>query len=238
MKRAMVVVLVVLVALLAGCGLPSVTGSGNVVTREFALTGFDKVDISHGFTVDISQGDTFSVVIRIDDNLVEYLEVVKQGSTLRIRPKPVPFYTGWNATLEAQVTMPELTGLDLSGGNHATITGFKSTKALDVDLSGGCQLRGDIEAGNASFDLSEGNDVTLTGSAEDLTIEALGGSGADLSAFAVENATVVATGGSQVTVNAKGMLVADALGGSEVYYLGNPTSVTSNASGGSEVRPK
>jgi hypothetical protein len=184
------------VPLLAGCGLVSITGSGNVVTQEEAITGFDKVDISQGFTVDIIQGDAFSVVIRIDDNLVQYLEVVKQGSTLKIGLKPG---RSWRSgTLKAEVTMPELTGLDLSGGSHATVSG-----------SGG-----------------------------DVTIDASGGSGANLSAFAVVNANVKASGGSQVTVNVKGRLVADASGGSKVYYLGNPTSVTSNESGGSEVRSK
>jgi len=62
----------VLVALLAGCTLAeeisskvtSITGSGNVVTQEENITGFDKVDVSQAFKVDISPGDTFSVVIR------------------------------------------------------------------------------------------------------------------------------------------------------------------------------
>jgi len=32
--------------------------------------------------VDISQGETFSAVIRVDDNLVDHLLVVNQGSTV------------------------------------------------------------------------------------------------------------------------------------------------------------
>jgi len=229
--------LLFLVPVLAGCAV-SITGSGNVVTQEFALAGFDKVDVSHGFKVDIGQGDTFSVVIRIDDNLVQHLEVVKQGSTLKIGLKPLRSYTIRNATLEAQVTMPELTELDLSGGSHGSISGFKSTKALDVDLSGGSHFRGDIEAGDASFDVSGGSHVTLSGSAQDLTIDASGGSHVNLADFAVTDADVEASGGSEATVNPSSRLDADASGGSRVYYLGSPTLGQIDTSGGGSVERK
>ena len=66
----------------------TIRGSGNVVTQEEAITGFDSLDVSHGFQVDVRQGDTFGVVIRVDDNLVEHLRVLKQGSTLKIGLKP------------------------------------------------------------------------------------------------------------------------------------------------------
>ena len=58
MKRTITIVLAVLVALLAGCARTTLTGSGNIVTREETFTGFDKLDISHGFNVDVRQAET------------------------------------------------------------------------------------------------------------------------------------------------------------------------------------
>jgi hypothetical protein len=195
-KRIIAVFLVLVVGVLAGCGLVSSTGSGNVVTHEESITGFDEVDISQGFTVDISQGDTFSVVVRVDDNLIQYLQVVKEDSTLKIGLDLDRIYV--NATLQAEVTMPELSRVTLKEGSHATVSG-----------SGG-----------------------------DFTIEASEGSGGDLSAFAVQSATAVATGGSQLTVNVSGKLVADASEGSKIYYLGSPTEVTTNSTSGAEILPR
>lgn len=215
MKRTITVVLVVLVALLASCTRISLIGSGKIVTREETFTGFDKLVVSHGFKVDVRQAEDFSVVIRVDDNVEKYLEVVTKGSTLEIS-------LNWNlitlrTTLQAEVTMPELAGLELSGGSNGTVTGFESTKALDLDVSGGSH-------------------ATLTGSAGDVTINASGGSKADLSGFSVVDANVEASGGSEVTVNASGRLDANASGGSKVYYLGSPTLGTIEESGGSDVR--
>jgi len=239
-QRIQFVVVVSVVALsILACqvgGFQPIGGSGNVVTQEMPLTGFDEVAVSHAFHVDISQGEAFSVVIRVDDNLVEYLQVVKEGNTLKIGLKPGQDVR--NATLQAEVTMPELAGLDLSGASHVTITGFKPTQALVVDASGASHLRGDIEAGNASFDLAGSSGVTLSGSAQDVTIDAAGGSEADLSAFSVVDANVEARGKSQVTVNVSGRLDVDASNGANVYYLGNPTLGTITESGKAEVRPR
>ncbi len=81
-----------------------------MVTQEEALTGFERLDVRQGFIVDVRQGDSFSVLIRVDDNLVEHLQVVKQGSTLQIGLRPGRLYNIQDATLEADVTTPELTG--------------------------------------------------------------------------------------------------------------------------------
>jgi len=196
MKTTLILVLLFLGAMLVGCAQLTDTGSGNVVTQEEAITGFDRLDISEGFNVDISQGDEFSVVIRVDDNFEEYLQVGKEGSTLKIGLEQNRIYS--DATLQAEITMPELVGLDLSGGSRASVSG----------------------------------------SGEDIAIDASGGSGADLASFNVMNANVDASGGSQVTVNVSGTLNVDASGGSQVSYLGNPTLGVIDTSGGAQVLSK
>ena len=200
--------------------------------------GFDKVEVSNAFTLDIRQGEDFSVIIRVDDNLLEHLEVVKQGSTLKIGLEPGRTYNIRRATMEAEVIMPKLTGLELSGATQTTISGFESTERLDVDVSGASQLRGDIEAGDARFDVSGASRVILSGSAGDLTIDASGASTANLADFTVGDADVQASGASTVTVDVSGRLDAEASGASSVFYLGNPTLGNIDTSGASSVKRK
>jgi len=217
MKRILTLVLFVLFGLVAsGCGgLVSLTGSGNVVTQEKDITGFDRLEVSEGFQVDVSQGDSFSVVIRVDEDLLDDLQVVKEGSTLKIGLKPGGSYNLKNVTLEADVTMPELTGADLVSGSHLT---------------------GDVEIGNVAFNLSGGSHVTLSGSAGNLMIDAGGGSHANLADLVVVDANVEARGGSHATVNPSGRLDAVAKGGSHVTYLGSPTLGTIDTDGSSTFK--
>ncbi|MFC2029197.1 head GIN domain-containing protein [Chloroflexota bacterium] len=227
------------VALLAGC---APLGLGKVVTREEAITGFDRVEVNNAFKVDITQGDTFSVVVRFDSSFERRLEVVMEGNTLRIGLKDEGGdESKWRiqaGTREAEITMPALTGLSLSGASDGTITGFKSAQALDVGLDGASSLQGDVKAGDARFEAQGGSETTLSGSGQNLTVVADGGSTVDLSKFSTVDADVNAGGDSEVTVNASGTLDAVADGKSTVYYLGSPTLGTIEESGSSEVRQK
>ena len=219
-RRLTALILVFLVSI--ACGLPAslidgskIRGSGNMITLEEALTGFDSLDINRGFQVEIRQGEPFSVVIRVDDNLVENVRVVKEGSTLKIGLKPGQSYNLENVTLEADITMPVLTGAILSSGSH---------------------LGGEVEVGDLTFKLSGGSHATLTGSAGDLTVEADGGSHAKLADLKVVDANVEARGGSHVTVNPSGRLDAFARGGSHVRYLGSPNLGTIDADISSSIK--
>ena len=223
--------------LLAGCSLPTnfLTGSGNVVTREETFSDFDKLNVSHAFTVDVSQGEEFSVVIHIDDNVVEHLRVTESGGTLAIGLAPNFLFSIRSGTLRAEVTMPELTGPVLSGASRVSITGFKSTNNLSAELSGASRLQGDLDAGDAIFEVSGASRVALSGSAEKMRIDASGASQLDLEEFAVADADVKASGASTITVNPSGTLDVDASGASRVYYLGSPAMGKIDTSGASSI---
>lgn len=227
--------------LITGCAPPQIeriAGSGNVVTQEFDLSGFDKVDISYGFITSVRQGDAFGVVIRIDDNLLDELRVEVEEGMLVIGFQPHHAYNIQNATMQAVVVMPKLTGLDLSGGTRTTITGFASDSELDINLSSGSVLRGDIQAGDTKIDASGAGRLDLNGSANRLHVEASGTSRVDLSNFSVREATVEASGGSKVSLNASGTLNAEASGGTQILYAGNPTLGQIDTSGGAQIKPR
>lgn len=224
--------------LLIGCAQVTLRGSGNVVTQEEAISDFDKVDVNNSFSVDIIQGENFKVVIRVDDNLVEHLNVVKQGGTLKIGLKPTTSYTILDATMEAEVTMPELIGIELSGNSDANISGFESSQSLVVDLSGNSRLQGNIQAGDTRIDASGNSSATVTGSAGDVSVDASGSSEVDLTDFPASDGTVNASGASTVTVNLSGRLEADASGASDVFYLGDPELGNIDSSGSSSIQSR
>ncbi|MFX1536221.1 MAG: head GIN domain-containing protein [Promethearchaeota archaeon] len=229
MKKLIIIgTLVVLLTpgLVTGCTGTKLIGSGNLVTKTYDYSGFTEIKAENGMHVELTSSDTFSVEVIADDNVIDYIEVNKSGSTLRIRPKPNTQFR--DATLTAKITMPELYELKLSGGSHVNLTGFSSKHDLSVTLSGGSHLSdfitpSDITAGNVDFNLSGGSHVRLIGSADDLDINCSGGSHIDLEGFSADNADINLSGGSHATVNVSGTLDVDISGGSKVYYIGNPT---------------
>jgi hypothetical protein len=251
MKLRALFALIPMVSLVSACcaipDLGSLTGgqspiavapSGNVITEDFDLSGFDKVEVSSAFEGQISQGDAFNVVVRVDDNVEPYLDVVKQGSTLRIGLRPLSASGLTALTLEADVTMPTLTGLELSGASDVSVTGFESTAPLYVEVSGASSLRGDIKAGGVRFDVSGASNVRLSGSGTDLVMNVSGGGSVDLAEFPVAEANIEASGAASATVNVSGRLDAEASGAARVTYLGNPTLGRVESSGGGSIQAR
>jgi hypothetical protein len=208
------------------------------VTREENITEFNKVKVSHPFDVDIKQGDSFSVVIKLDDNAVQYLEVAKEGTTLKIELDYQECLEKGDITLKAEVTMPQLHGVNLSLSSQCNITGFKSTNPFDVDVSLSSELQGDIDAGDININASNSSLVTLRGSGDNAIIEASLSSQIDLADFTVVDAEVDASTSSTITVNASGNLDAEATNSSHIYYLGAPTLGEINTDNSSSVQSK
>jgi hypothetical protein len=203
------------VGFLPGIG-DSVTGSGTLVTETKSITGFTSVSAAMGFNVEITESSTFSVRVTVDDNVVDKLRVTKTGDTLSIALDP-GIYIGM--TLRAVVTMPNIEGLELSGGSRGDISGFVGLASLDLELSGGSHV--DVE-----------------GSAGDLMVDASGGSTLDLSGFPVNDADITFSGGSSGTISLDGTLDADVSGGSRLWYIGSPTLGNIDTSGGATVQKK
>jgi hypothetical protein len=224
-----IVVLLIAAVLVSGCCGPScdwiegirgirvdrLRGSGNLVTREMDFRDFTELDVGHAFQVDLVQSRSYSVVITVDDNVVDELEVVKSGNTLKISLKDT-YITLQSVTLRAEVSMPTLEGLNLSGAS--SLTGFMDTDDVWFEISGASKL-------------------TLDGTGGYMELDASGASRAELSDFVVEDADVQASGASRATVNVTGRLDADASGASRVEYLGDPILGRIDTSGASDISP-
>lgn len=211
-------------------------GSGNLETEEYAFTNFTEVKISSAFEFEIKQSSSYSINITADDNLIDYVQVSKDGQTLRIRLRAVPRL--WSVTLRASVTMPQLRDLTASGASRGIVSDFSSTEDLDITVSGTSRVTGDIIAGDVEFDISGASTIRLEGSANDMVASVSGASLFNLDDFTVNNADVNFSGASSGTVNLNGRLDANLSGASKLWYIGEPTMGDINTSGASTLSKK
>jgi len=197
--------------------LGDVVGSRSLDTETMDFTGFTTVKVGGGFEVEIDQSDSYSISITADDNMFDYITVSQTGETLIIGLEWS--HTYYDVSLRARIAMPELYELEFSGGTQGNATGFASMHDFILTLSGGSR-------------------ISMEGAANVLTVSGSGGSHLTLSDFPVHNATVNLSGGSSATVNLDGSLEGDVSGGSHLKYVGEPTDVDVNTSGGSTAGPE
>lgn len=222
---------------MTGCyyGGPVVSGSGRSVTKSLDLAGFSAVDVSNAIRVNVKQGEAFSVSVSADDNLWDRLQVRTSGQTLQVGLQPGAYN---NTHISAEITMPALNRLSLSGASQGNISGFKSGSGLNMDLSGASHTTGDAQAGAADFSLSGASNVSLSGAADSLRLDASGASRADLTNFAVNKANVTLSGASNADISVKSNLDYELSGASHLTYTGRPSIGKSSTSGASSAQGK
>ena len=91
MKKPLILAFVLLVllvfGLMVGCGFV-LTGSGDLKTEEYAFSDFNRIEVSSAFEYEISQSSTYGISITADDNVIEKVQVTKEGDTLKISLDP------------------------------------------------------------------------------------------------------------------------------------------------------
>ncbi|MDA8218884.1 MAG: DUF2807 domain-containing protein [Dehalococcoidales bacterium] len=212
---------------------PFVSGSGKVVTKDMNISAFTKVDVSNNFKVQITQGSSYKVTITTNDNMLDFLDVHKDGQTLVLALQSGTYS---NITLQANVTMPDLQGLRLPGATNGTVDGFKSQSNVDIEVSGASKLTVNSEFGDVKITDSGASHITATGSGNGLNLDVSGASTADLQGFAVKDATVGLSGASNATVDVTGRLDANLSGASTLSYTGSPTLGNVNVTGASSLK--
>lgn len=231
-------------------------GSGAPVTKSYDFTGFTNVTVDSGFAATVDYGESYSVSVTVDANLVkEHLKVELDGDTLHVGLADLWRYR--DVTLTAKVTLPRLRGLEVSGGSHSAVGGSASGDPLDLtvsgagttdlnvtrlgritlDVSGAGRVGGLAALDELAGEVSGASVVDLMGSATTLRLDVSGGSRLSLLQLTVRDADLTLSGGSRGAVLVKGALNAEASGGSRLEYAGDPRLGNVDVSGGSSVEP-
>lgn len=209
-------------------------GSGNVTTETREVSDFDGIDLAGQGRVEIDFGETESLVIEAEDNLMPLLTseveggILTLGTTRNINPTEDVVFS---------VTVTSLDRLRLSGSGTIQAPELAGESiAIDVRGSGGVSLT-DLDVGEVRAEISGSGDIELSGIADRLNGLVSGSGQLEAAALTVAEADVGISGSGDVVVNATDSLVAEVRGSGSIEYLGNP-SVQADVSGSGSVDPR
>lgn len=149
-----------------------VKGIGSAIEKSYDVSGFNGIDVSGGFDVILSQGESESVVLRAQENLYEYIHVEVDNGILRIYTKNNLWPT---RPLEARIMFRDINRLNVSGGGDVTAETIIKAADLDINMSGGGDLETNVNADDLSCHISGGGDANINGSAAKINIQMTGG---------------------------------------------------------------
>lgn len=201
-------------------GRKAIPGSGNIVSIHKILEGFCRVNVGNAFHVELVRSSQHGVRLYADDNIIDMVEIEKEGDTLRIGLETGDYQ---EVTLKAQINLPDLRGIMLNGACQGSLQGFSSANDLSISLAGASSINGEVDCRLIDLRLTGASKIQLSGSADNLMVRGLGSSIVDLKNLPVNRVTVELGGSSSATLNVKSLMEHVALSGASVlYYVGNP----------------
>ena len=214
----------------------SIVGSGKMATKTWDIAGFNRLQIGSTFHAKISKGKAFKVTTTADDNVLPFVEVEKDGKSLKIGLKKDQNFK-FEKSPEAEIVLPALARIELSGAAKGHLEGFDSEKDVAVHLSGASKLDGALSSVKAKLETSGASSLTLTGGAQEAELLGSGASHLVLSEFPVKQGKLDLSGAStaEIVVRSTAPFTATASGASKLRGKLETTELTLETEGACHV---
>lgn len=252
----------VISALLSACGSGGIAlgvtrGSGNVKTESRQVSGITAVQLDTSGDLTLSQGESESLTIEAEDNLLPLLTSDVSSGTLKLGTKP---NTGISATKPIKYTLvvKSLASLELNGSGNIIASDLTSvdkftvqsngsgdislaalsTNDTTVHLAGSGKLTiANLASAKVVLKIDGSGDAQIAGTTTDQTVSITGSGDFNGEKLVSKTAVVKTDGSGSTTVQVSDTLDATISGSGNITYTGSPT-VTQKDDGSGKIIQK
>lgn len=203
MKRFNIVFAGCIAVIVSGCNnavfVAGVPGSGVMTTEDREIDDFSAISFSGAGKLNIVCGESTSLTLTTDDNLVEIIESAVEDDTLRIwsteniSPTETPQY---------EISTESLSRVSISGSSNVDVSNYDGE---DFD-----------------FHVSGSGKVKVVGKTDRVSIHISGSGRADLSELEAKDVSINVSGSGRANVIARNKLDVSISGSGRIQYVGSP----------------
>lgn len=209
----------------------------SIETQDRKLSGFHAIASSGSFDIVLSQGNTESVRVKADANVINEVVTEVKNGTLMIHSKNNHSWgmsNFWNnKKVTVYVTAKDLNSIDVSGSGDLKIENQFNTNNLELRLSGSGDFTGKVNVKTLEASISGSGDFKIVGLADESTVA---GSGDFNGNGLITKSTAIRVSGSgDASIYASEKLDASVSGSGDVRYSGHPKNVSKVVHGSGEV---
>lgn len=222
----------VVAVLLAGCW-AGTDGNGQRVEEAKALSGFAAVDNRCELDVSVERGDTFGVVVSVDDNLLKLVELQVDGDTLRIDTSE---NIGKHLSgPSVRVTMPSLLAANVDGSGNLDAFGFHESTPVRLHVSGSADLGYDGSAPTLTATVRGSGNLHVRGTTDRLEADVTGSGDLDAQDLIAASASLSVDGSGDLTATINGPTDARVSGSGDIDLFGSPILGNTSTQGSGDL---
>lgn len=206
----------------------------NVVKKHNVSGNVNGLNVSSAFQVKLTKGP-LSVVTNVSQDVADYVVVKVEFGVLKIG-LDMPRGKRNNGELKAEVSIPSLESLNVSGAVTVNAEGAFDVTDLSAHISGASKVNAlSIKGVEAEFDISGASSLDVTAALKELDVDVSGASAANINGKS-DDFSVDCSGASKANVKGEFIEVsAECSGASSVNIGGKTTEMEAECSGASCV---
>ena len=216
-------------------------GSGKAATENRAVSSFQTISLRGSIDVVVHQGNSESVTVRADDNILPLVQTVVEGTgdtrTLRIQ-----FKSGESVRTNTQVVVTvhvvKLEAIASSGSGDITIEALK-TPTLTMSISGSSDAAlKQLDTERLSISIAGSGDVKASGRAARLEVSIAGSGDVRTRELLAGDVSVSIAGSGDASVTAQRTISVAIAGSGDVEYGGGAVLAKRSIAGSGSVRQR
>ena len=201
-----------------------IKGNGNIVTHNYDVTAFDEISTSLPATVNFTVGDAYTCSVRVDENILDYLEIkVKDGELLLGRPKEHRNVNLRSTQFVIDVTAPTVDEVNLAGSGDINMLSPLNMQELEVNIagSGNVLFKEEVNIDHLELGVAGSGDIYVDkGTIREFEAD-IAGSGKIVSHAEVQDLDANVMGSGDITAKVNGKLEYFIAGSGDIKYYGN-----------------
>ena len=215
----------------------TIKGNGQMKKETREVGDFTSLSSKGSMNVDITYGNSNSIQIEADENLLPYIETTVENGKLTIQSKKKVNLKP-KSKMTVHVSMTKINSLQLSGSGNIDGDGaFTNSGKTDIGISGSGNIKLKFGSfGDLDLALSGSGNMDLKGAATNNITAAVSGSGniecSDISSNDVE---AKISGSGNIKVYANKSIDAKISGSGNVFYRGGASNISSKVAGSGKV---
>lgn len=233
-----------------------VYGNGKLVEVSEMVDPYQRISVHNHIGLEVVPGATNELIIKMDENLVDYLNVYTEAGCLHLGTQPQVLLKG--CKIKARAKVEGLKSLRGTGATEVNLApGVVDPTTFDLKLTGACSLKGHIksdeivfqssgaahcnlafEANKVNLKLSGATDLKACGNVDTLELKTSGASSVKGKDFIVNTAYLDLSGASSTKMKVNKYAEVSASGGSDIVLIGQPVIGKKSIGGASSFKVK
>ena len=217
----------------------TIKGNGNIVTRSFEVGAFEDLSVALSATVNFSVSDEYTCTVRVDENLLDYLDIAVKKDELVVKKQDRHKKVTLRATeFVIDITAPSLDEATLAGSGDLNFNSIMNEPKLEVVLagSGNVAFREEANIDHLELSVAGSGDIHIEkGSIREVEAD-IAGSGKIVSHAEIQDLDVNVMGSGDITAKVNGKLDYFVAGSGDIKYYGDPEVKGKIAGSGSVLR--